>query len=165
MGFGEAIRACFGKYAIFNGRARRSEYWYFVLFGIIVSMITNTADAIIAGASSGAAPAPISGIASLALMLPQLSVNVRRLHDTNRSGWWIGGFYLYLIGAVIVGVALFAVSGERGFDDIRVVAGMAIFALATFAYMVLLIVFTILPGTHGTNRYGPDPKAPDVDVF
>lgn len=165
MGFGEAIRSCFGKYAVFSGRARRSEYWYFVLFGIIVSMVTNTVDAIINGASSGAVPAPISGIASLALMLPQLSANVRRLHDTNRSGWWIGAFYLYLIGAVIFGVALFAVSGSRGFDDGRLIAGMVIFGLGAFAYMVVLLVFTILPGTHGTNRFGPDPKAPDVDVF
>jgi uncharacterized membrane protein YhaH (DUF805 family) len=165
MGFGEAIRACFGKYAVFNGRARRSEYWYFVLFGIIVSMVTNTADAIITGASSGAVPAPVSGIASLALLLPQLSVNVRRLHDTNRSGWWIGGFYLYLIGAVIAGVAYFVVSGSSSFDDGPAIAGMVILGLGAFAYGVLLIVFTVLPGTHGTNRFGPDPKAPDVDVF
>src|ERR1700733_1449151 len=161
MGFGDAIRACFGKYAVFSGRARRSEYWYFVLFGIIVSMVTNTADAIISGASSGAVPAPISGIASLALMLPQLSVNVRRLHDTNRSGWWIGGFYLYLIGAVVVGVTLIAVSGEGSFDNGPVIGGLVIVGLGTFAYMVLLIVFAVLPGTPGTNRFGPDPKAPN----
>jgi len=165
MSFGDAIRACFGKYAVFSGRARRSEYWYFVLFGLLVSMVTNTADAIITGVSSSAVPTPISSIASLALMLPQLSANVRRLHDTNRSGWWIGGFYLYLIGAVVVGVALIAVSGEGSFSNGRVIGGIAIIGLGTLAYMVLLIVFAVLPGTPGTNRFGPDPKAPNVDVF
>jgi len=165
MGFGDAIRACFGKYAVFSGRARRSEYWYFVLFGLLVSMVTNTADAIISGASSGAVPAPISGIASLALMLPQLSANVRRLHDTNRSGWWLGGFYLYLIGAVVVGAAYFVVSGDSTFNNSRAIAVIVILGLAAFAYMVLLLVFTILPGTPSTNRFGPDPKAPNVDVF
>ena len=165
MGFGDAIRACFGKYAVFSGRARRSEYWYFVLFGMLVGMATNTADAIINGESSGAMPTPISSIASLALMLPQLSANVRRLHDTNRSGWWIGGFYLYLIGAVVVGVAYFFQSGSSSFNDGPAIAGIVILGLGAFAYMVLLIVFAVLPGTPGTNRFGPDPKAPNVDVF
>ncbi len=126
MGFVDAIRACFGKYAVFSGRARRSEYWYFVLFATLVSMVTNTADAIVTGASSGAVLAPISSIASLALMLPQLSANVRRLHDTNRSGWWLGGFYLYLIGAFIVGVAYLVVSGDSTFNNARTIAGIVI---------------------------------------
>ncbi len=165
MGFGDAIRTCFGKYAVFSGRARRSEYWYFVLFGILVSMVTNTVDAILFGAASGARLSPISSIASLALMLPQLSANVRRLHDTDRSGWWLGGFYLYLIGAFILGVAYLVMSGDNTFNNARTIGGIVILGLVAFVYVIVLLVFTVLPGTPGTNRYGPDPKAPNVDVF
>ena len=75
--FIKAIIACLKKYATFTGRASRSEYWYFVLFELILSLI------------------PIVGtIAAFVLLIPHLAVLVRRLHDVGRSGWW------YFIGVV-----------------------------------------------------------------
>src|SRR5262249_54035332 len=106
MGFGEAIRSVFGKYATFGGRACRSEYWWFYLFTVLVGAAAGVPDAIFttsaatAGAPSSAGP--IAGIAQLALFLPQLAVTVRRLHDTNRSGWVLGGFVAYLVVTVAI---------------------------------------------------------------
>ena len=75
MGFVEAIKACFGKYATFEGRARRSEYWYFCLFGFVVGLVLGWI--------------PVVGmLISLAFLLPSISVGVRRLHDVGKSGWW-----------------------------------------------------------------------------
>jgi uncharacterized membrane protein YhaH (DUF805 family) len=70
------------KYADFNGRARRSEYWYFVLFNFIISVVLNVA-------GLGIGTPFLSTIYSLAVMLPSLAVAVRRMHDVNKSGWYI----------------------------------------------------------------------------
>ncbi|MFI1396061.1 DUF805 domain-containing protein [Streptomyces sp. NPDC020681] len=76
------------KYAVFSGRARRQEYWMFALFNVVISIVLSIVDNV-AGTS------PILGaVYSLLVLLPALGVTVRRLHDTDRSGWWI------LIGAV-----------------------------------------------------------------
>lgn len=82
MTFGTAIRSCLAQYARFNGRARRSEYWFFVLFAFLVYLAAAILDAAI-GAQV------FSVIAILGLVLPSLAVTVRRLHDTDRSGWWV----------------------------------------------------------------------------
>jgi len=71
------------NYVNFNGRARRSEYWYFVLFNIIISILLA-----IIGTVVGAADI-ISNIYSLAVLLPSIAVSVRRMHDVGKSGWFI----------------------------------------------------------------------------
>ena len=76
------------KYAVFSGRARRKEYWMFVLFNIIVSLALGFV-AGFAGALVGADLSALSTIYSLAIFIPSVSVGVRRMHDTNRSGWWL----------------------------------------------------------------------------
>lgn len=78
MTFTESIRACFNKYADFNGRATRSEFWWFMLFLFLVSCALNLIN------RSGT----LAGLFSLATFLPSIAVGARRLHDTNRSGWW-----------------------------------------------------------------------------
>ena len=84
VGFGEAISICFKKYFVFQGRAKLSEYWYFILFCIILSLIG------IYLSSIGSTPLSILGLVlSYGTVIPQISVNVRRLHDTNRSGWYL----------------------------------------------------------------------------
>lgn len=121
------------KYADFSGRARRTEYWMFVLINAIIGLILLAIDHVL-----GLAPAIspgfatffniglLSGIYTLALLLPSLAVQCRRLHDTDRSGWWILLSLIPIIGSIIV------------------------------------LVFVIQPGSPGSNRFGPDPKgAPD----
>jgi uncharacterized membrane protein YhaH (DUF805 family) len=98
MGFGDAIRSGFANYANFNGRAARSEFWYWFLFAVIVSLVTAVLDMI---AFPRMQLSPLNSIAGLALFLPGIAVSIRRLHDVDRSGWWwlivftvIGGLLL-----------------------------------------------------------------------
>ena len=89
LGFVEAVRVCFSKYATFKGRASRSEFWFFYLFTMIVIVAASAIDgSIMAGGASFSFITPLVG---LAFFLPQLGAVVRRLHDTDRSGWmyWI----------------------------------------------------------------------------
>ena len=76
MDFVQAIKSCLGQYATFSGRAKRSEFWWFFLFQVLVM------------AATGMLGDVINGIASLALLLPALAVGARRLHDIGRTGWW-----------------------------------------------------------------------------
>lgn len=92
---------CLRNYVNFSGRARRKEYWFFVLFTFIFSIVARLLDLLIFGPSGML----ISGLFGLAMLLPQLAVLVRRLHDTNRSGKWVLGYYLLTIlwtGIIIV---------------------------------------------------------------
>jgi len=94
------------KYAVFSGRARRKEYWYFVLFNIIISIVLTIIDVVVGSMSPEAGIGLISGIYSLAVLLPSLAVAVRRLHDTSRSGWWLLLLLIPLIGAIVIIVFL-----------------------------------------------------------
>jgi uncharacterized membrane protein YhaH (DUF805 family) len=97
----ESVQTCLTKYADFKGRARRSEYWWFVLFGLLASVVTSwfIGDA-------------LSWIVSLALFIPQLAVGVRRLHDTNRSGAYYFFLLIPLIGAILL-IVWFATEGDH----------------------------------------------------
>ncbi|MGV6839696.1 MAG: DUF805 domain-containing protein [Planktomarina sp.] len=83
MSFMEAVKTCLSKYVTFSGRASRSEFWWFYLFTIIVSVVAGVVDGAVGTAGL------VGMIANLALILPTISAGVRRMHDTNRSGWWI----------------------------------------------------------------------------
>lgn len=132
MGFGEAVKHVYSNYVNFRDRAPRSEYWWFALFNIIVSIIVGLvemklglASGIMAmgdgSMSASFAGGPLSIIWALANILPGIGVSVRRLHDTDRSGWWLLIGLIPLIGAIV------------------------------------LLVFMCSRGTAGPNRFGPDP--------
>ena len=89
------------KYFDFSGRARRKEYWYFVLFNIIVSIILAVIDQAIGTGSMESGVGLLCSLYSLAVLLPGLGVSVRRLHDTGRSGWWILINLIPLIGSIV----------------------------------------------------------------
>lgn len=90
MTFGESIRTCFTKYATFEGRAARSEYWWFVLFTFLASAAANLISE------------SLSGLVSLTTLLPSLAVGARRLHDTDRSGWYLLLWLIPVIGWIIL---------------------------------------------------------------
>ena len=90
MNFQDAIRTCFSKYADFSGRAMRSEYWWFFLFIVVVSVILSMISSV------------LSGLFSLGVLVPSISAATRRLHDTNRSGWWQLICIVPLIGAIVL---------------------------------------------------------------
>jgi len=107
MTFAESISTCLSKYATFTGRATRSEYWWFFLFSIML----NWGASIVGVAMLGETGVLYSYLPTLALSIPSLSVLVRRLHDTGRSGWnyW---WCLTIIGVIPVIVWL-ASEGEQ----------------------------------------------------
>jgi len=87
------VKTCFSKYVDFNGRARRSEYWYFFLFNMIITVIA----AIIAQATGATI---VSTIVSLALLLPGLAVSVRRLHDIGKKWTWLLISLIPIVGEI-----------------------------------------------------------------
>ena len=102
---------CWKKYAEFSGRARRQEFWMFVLFNFLAGIATGIVDVILG--TNGM----LNGLYSLAVLIPSLSVAVRRLHDTDRSGWWQLIGFVPLIGWIILLVFLCSDSkpGENRF--------------------------------------------------
>jgi len=89
MGFSDAVQnVLMNNYANLNGRASRSEYWWFVLFNLIVNIVTFVIDSTL-GTMVTYDMGYVGLIAFLALLLPTVSVSVRRLHDIGKSGWWI----------------------------------------------------------------------------
>src|SRR5262245_64140574 len=89
------------KYAVFNGRTGRQEYWYFVLFNILAYILLS----IIAGII-GKIGASLLSLYAVAVFLPGLAATVRRLHDTNRSGWWTLIGFVPFVGAIVLLVFL-----------------------------------------------------------
>jgi len=85
------------KYVEFSGRARRQEYWMFFLISFIVSVVLSGIDRAI-GTSNSSGSGLLQGIYGLAVLLPTLGVNARRLHDTNRSGWWMLLWLIPILG-------------------------------------------------------------------
>jgi uncharacterized membrane protein YhaH (DUF805 family) len=83
MGFVDAIKSGFGNYVNFSGRAARSEFWYWTLFTIVANLVAGIIDAVLGGVGL------VGLIVSLALLLPGIAVSVRRLHDLDRTGWWL----------------------------------------------------------------------------
>jgi uncharacterized membrane protein YhaH (DUF805 family) len=86
MNFPQAVATCFKKYAVFSGRASRSEYWFFVLFYVLGNIATGILDAVVFQTDDKQV---FSSIFALIIFLPFLGVEIRRLHDVDRSGWWI----------------------------------------------------------------------------
>ena len=111
MTFQDAVKICLNKYVDFSGRARRSEYWWFFLFNVLVSIVASIIDAII-GTRSGNFGL-VEAIASLALLLPGLAVGARRLHDTTKSGWWLLIGLIPLIGLIVL-IVFFVQDSDAG---------------------------------------------------
>jgi uncharacterized membrane protein YhaH (DUF805 family) len=177
------------KYVDFQGRARRSEFWLWVLLRIAVGMVMGSimTTVMFAGMNfQNPDPSqfmgryfsvmPILQIVNLGLLLPSIAVAVRRLHDTNRSGWWyvmpivvaIVGMILFFIFA---GTQLFAAIGagntmtdEQGLKFFFTVMG----SLFLFVFLpvlvaeIVMLVFYVSDGTPSANRFGPDPKSRGV---
>lgn len=89
-----------------------------------------------------------------------LAVQFRRLHDTDRSGWWLGGFWLVYVLYMVV---LMAAAGAGSTSGIAGAGIMLVLALAMFGYSILLLVFFCLAGTRGPNRFGEDPYGADIE--
>ena len=143
MDFGQSIKTCFSKFVDFSGRGRRSEYWWFYLFNVILSIVTGWI--------------PIAGqVIALVMLIPSLAAGSRRLHDTDRSGWWqalpIG---LLAIGGILFAVA-FAADQNNPNPVLLILGGIGL--LAGIVTLIILIVWLATDTQPGPNRFGPSPK-------
>lgn len=100
MSFVEAIQTCFAKYATANGRALRSEFWYFILFLLLAGSVVSVLDVLVFGARDGAGPLAL--LFTLVTLLPNVAVSIRRLHDIDKSGWLLLLVLIPLVGAVLL---------------------------------------------------------------
>ena len=108
MGFTEAVKTCLSKYATFQGRATRSEYWWFALFMTLVVIAAMVVDFLIFGYDPADTTSfgVVYSLVSLGLLLPSLGALVRRLHDVDRSGWWYFIVLVPIIGVIVLIVFL-----------------------------------------------------------
>lgn len=114
-GFWGYVKTCFLKYAVFNGRARRKEYWFFCLFNIIVSFILGAVDGFMGLTGSEIGLGVLGGFYSLAVFIPSLAVSVRRLHDIGKSGWNYMFIIIPIVGAILI-LIWFCTEGEHGIN-------------------------------------------------
>lgn len=158
------------RYADFSGRSRRREYWLFFLGAIVlyVALITLAA-VLLGGAAIGAMDADAGSVTAMfgqgflaigvilaiilvwwALLIPSLAVGVRRLHDVDRSGWWLMiGYGPWLAGEILASV-------------LRPEWLVGLIHAGALVGFIVLLVFAVRPGTSGPNRFGPDPKGVDL---
>ncbi|HUD86621.1 MAG TPA: DUF805 domain-containing protein [Xanthobacteraceae bacterium] len=146
MDFWQAVSSGFRNYVNFSGRAVRSEYWYWGLFVAIVTVAARVADYAIFGSNRFG---PFRIIWDVATLLPSIALAVRRLHDTDRSGWW---FAAIMGPVVLVGVLTFP------FHVLFHVLFLLLFAIVLS--VGILVYLFCQPGTAGPNSYGPDPFGP-----
>ena len=159
------------RYAEFSGRSRRMEFWMYTL-GVFLLYIVFMIIAMVVGlgaagiAASGSANAAAGGMAGmfaslgilaivlvvlwLGLLIPTLAVQIRRLHDTDRSGWWVMMYWGPAILSWLLSIS--AAASGNGTSGIG-----GVFSLIALIGGIVLLVFWCLPGTAGPNKYGPDP--------
>lgn len=140
----------------FKGRARRKEYWMFVLFNFLISIVLQIVDSTANttykitdaydeyGLGASMEMGIIGMIYSLAVIIPSLAVGYRRLHDINKPGYLL----LFMIFSPILAVIFIPIS----------MALSGILMLGLVVYAVIMLIWFCTEGTYGPNKYGPDPK-------
>jgi len=154
MNFIQSVKTCLRKYANFKGRATRTEFWWFQLFFLLL-MIGSVLLLMFLGYGISNDKFDLAFVVEIFLFVPVLSVTARRLHDIGLSGWWqtpVVLIYLEDLGLFI-----------PNFRTLSVVVNITNAAMS-FWFVILLIC--IWRGNIWTNKYGPDPKSPDLnEVF
>lgn len=167
MTFTAAVRHVLSHYATFRGRADRAEFWWWqlavLLAGIVASALDRAADATVG-------VAVLVPLLTLAVLVPNLAVAVRRLHDSDLVGWWVlapvllvAGGVLMLVGAVVAALADgFSEGGSSGNGFGAALALAALGALLLLGGLVTQLVLMLRAGTPGPNRFGPAPGSGDA---
>jgi uncharacterized membrane protein YhaH (DUF805 family) len=166
------------RYAQFSGRATRREFWMWVLFYILCVIVLSILDGLLGlgghtsygeshyggpgmtgyGYGAGVRGGILTWIFVIAVLIPNIAVAVRRLHDTDRSGWWLLVWLVpYVIGLGVIG------AGAAGAGSGLLMIG-GLLAFVGFVGAIVLLVWYCMRGTRGPNRFGPDPLAPIDDL-
>ncbi len=130
VSFLDAATLGFTRYVDFRGRSSRAEYWWWALFVVLVDIIAQAIDTVVLGTDLWDTGL-LATVWELAVLIPSLALGARRLHDINRSGWWLAGLFGYIL-LIIPGLVM----------------------------TVLLIIWACKRGDTGPNKYGPDPRQP-----
>ena len=145
-------------YAQFSGRASRAEYWWFILAFTLIGLALEYVDEALGGPVVGAY-GPLSLIFEILLLVPGLAVQVRRLHDIDRSGWWVllgAGSYGLLISTLLVPDPTQLLESIQNSSVGILLALVVAFIISA----VVMLVFMITRGDDGRNRFGDDPYGP-----
>lgn len=173
MSFVDAVQSGFKNYFNFKGRASRSEFWYWVLFTILLSLVLGTIEGVIwpAPVSSGdwmqdldsfaGQPTPFTSIASFLLLIPNLSVTARRFHDAGFSAKWLFLQLGPLAYAVFAGIGVFTVVANAGSEELSYEAIMSLIFLIlpivamAMAVLVIYLVMALRPSRsfYDGNKY------------
>ena len=140
------------KYADFTGRAPRAEFWWFYLGTLVAYLVAMIVDSLV-GIELLGPYGLFTLLIAVALILPGLAATVRRLHDTNRSGWWV---LIAVVPYFIMGVMM---GRSMASGDTAGMASAGLVGLIALAGGLAMIVFMVVPGNKGDNRFGPDPYA------
>ena len=151
MTFFESIKTCFRKYANFKGRATRSEFWWFQLFMIVFTYGAMALDNLLFGFTLEDVVTPLALIAILIITIPNAAVTARRLHDIGWSGWVQLPVFLSFVAYLDVIIPDFSLS--------TVGAGII---FSSLVFWVVMAIFLIRGGKAEANKYGPNPKSPDM---
>lgn len=144
------------KYADFTGRAPRAEYWWYALGLIIAFVLLSVIESILGlNRMVFGVYGPLTALLWLATIVPGLAVGARRLHDTNRSGWWL----LLMVPYLVLGI--FTVMAFAGGGGMAALGTVGLISIVALVCAVVLLVFMVLPGTPGDNSYGPNPYGRD----
>ena len=120
MTFGQSVATCFAKYVDFSGRATRPEFWWFFLFNAIATLVASMVDSAVSGRMhltfgmtwALSADRPAQALVTLGLLLPNLAVGARRLHDIGRTGWWQLMALIPCLGLIVL-VVFWCTAGDR----------------------------------------------------
>ena len=160
MSFGEAIKSVFSKYATFSGRARRSEFWYFFLLNFIICFVLGFIPVL----------SWVSGLWSLAILIPFVAVTVRRFHDIGKSGWYYlvplipalayTGYLVYYVMKTVkeVGVYDMDAIARHITDHPSGILAIVVLGLLTIITTIIWIVWMAKDSQPGENKWGPNPK-------
>ncbi|MCQ2290646.1 MAG: DUF805 domain-containing protein [Muribaculaceae bacterium] len=127
----DALKICFSKFAVFEGRARRSEYWWFALWYYVISFFTCC-------------------LGNLVLLIPMIAVTFRRMHDTGRSGWWAGAYWAANILLIVLTELRMVITIPQSIISPT--------AMAVVTITIVVFIFALSDSQPGTNEYGPNPK-------
>jgi len=138
------------KYAVFKGRARRAEYWYFILFNLIIAIVLNIISKVI-----GEQRNILSHIYGLAVLVPSIAVSIRRFHDIGKTGWWELYFILmYLAVGLLMTILIVPIILTS-----HLTASFYILMLIPLAIFVWSTIWMCTASQSGDNKYGPNPKS------
>jgi uncharacterized membrane protein YhaH (DUF805 family) len=161
VSFPQAVKLGFKNYFKFSGRATRAEYWWWLLFIVLIGIGLDVIDTF-TGTMGDAGQGLLGFLFKLATIVPSVALGVRRLHDINRTGWWLlvwGFFPMAAIGGGILLVSFFVL------DNLLMLTVIGFATLIGFGILgiigvIITIVWAIKKGDYGLNKYGLDPRQP-----